>query len=96
MRFEVKLRVVADDGAVIEDCEILALDKANDRIEAIGLSLGEAKSLLGRLLHTLVGYTANPSGAQVVAYLLTLTVIIVLMRTVQGRQALARKGLQKA
>lgn len=54
------------------------------------------KSLLGRLLHTLVGYTANPSGAQVVAYLLTLTVIVVLMRTVQGRQALARKGLQKA
>ncbi|MFO1057658.1 MAG: FTR1 family protein [Dongiaceae bacterium] len=54
------------------------------------------KSLLGRLLHTLIGYTANPSGAQVVAYLLTLAAIIGLMRTVQGRQAVAGKGLQKA
>jgi high-affinity iron transporter len=54
------------------------------------------KSLLGRLLHTLIGYTANPSGAQVVAYLLTLTVIIVLMRTVQSRQPVSGKGLQKA
>jgi hypothetical protein len=54
MRFEIQLRIVADDGVVIEDRKILALDKANDRIEAIGLSLGEAKSLLGRLQQQLV------------------------------------------
>jgi len=37
-------------------------------------------SLPGRLLHTLVGYTDQPSGLQVVAYLLTLGFIVVLAR----------------
>ena len=37
-------------------------------------------SVLGRLLHTLIGYTDRPSGAQLVAYLLTVTIIVVLMR----------------
>jgi high-affinity iron transporter len=54
------------------------------------------KSVLGRMLHTLVGYTESPSGAQVVAYLLTLAVIVLLMRAVHGRQAVPRKELQKA
>ena len=37
-------------------------------------------SLLGRLLHTLIGYTDRPSGAQLVAYVLTVAVIVGLMR----------------
>jgi high-affinity iron transporter len=37
-------------------------------------------SLLGRLLHTLVGYTDRPNGAQLVAYLATLAFILGLMR----------------
>jgi high-affinity iron transporter len=37
-------------------------------------------SVLGRLLHTLVGYTDRPSGAQLLIYLLTVTVIVGLMR----------------
>jgi high-affinity iron transporter len=37
-------------------------------------------SIVGGLVHTLIGYTARPSGAQLVAYLLTVTVIVVLMR----------------
>jgi high-affinity iron transporter len=37
-------------------------------------------SVLGRLLHTLVGYTDRPSGAQLLVYLLTVTVVWGLMR----------------
>jgi high-affinity iron transporter len=37
-------------------------------------------SMFGRLLHTLVGYTDRPSGAQLVVYLLTITVIVGLTR----------------
>jgi high-affinity iron transporter len=37
-------------------------------------------SVLGRMLHTLIGYTDRPSGAQLLVYLLTVTVIWGLMR----------------
>ena len=37
-------------------------------------------SVLGRLLHTLIGYTDRPSGAQLVVYLLTVAVVVGLMR----------------
>jgi high-affinity iron transporter len=37
-------------------------------------------SLLGRLVHTLVGYTDRPDGAQVAVYLLTVALILGLMR----------------
>lgn len=37
-------------------------------------------SLLGRLMHTLVGYTDRPDGAQIIVYLLTITLIVGLMR----------------
>jgi high-affinity iron transporter len=36
-------------------------------------------SLVGRLVHTLVGYTDQPTGAQLVVYLLTISVIVTLM-----------------
>jgi high-affinity iron transporter len=39
-------------------------------------------SLAGRVLHTLIGYTAQPAGVQVVFYLVTLLVIGGLMRLV--------------
>ncbi len=42
-------------------------------------------SLVGRLLHTLIGYTAQPSGIQVVFYLAVLIVIGGLMRTIGRR-----------
>jgi high-affinity iron transporter len=38
------------------------------------------KSVIGRVLHTLVGYTSRPNGIQVVAFWVTLTAIAVLMR----------------
>ena len=49
-------------------------------------------SLLGRLLHTLVGYTDRPDGAELTVYLLTIAVMIVLMRLVQGRSVSARSA----
>jgi high-affinity iron transporter len=41
-------------------------------------------SLLGRLLHTLIGYSDRPNGAQLLVYLVTVTVILVLMRLVRS------------
>jgi high-affinity iron transporter len=37
-------------------------------------------SLPGRLVHTLIGYTARPNGAQVASYVTTIAVIVGLMR----------------
>ncbi len=39
-------------------------------------------SLVGRLLHTLIGYTDQPTGLQLAVYLLVITVIVVLMQIV--------------
>src|SRR5580704_474801 len=38
--------------------------------------------IAGRLLHTLVGYSEAPDGAQIIAYLATIAMMLVLMRTV--------------
>src|SRR5437762_8284756 len=48
------------------------------------------KSLPGRVLHTLIGYTAQPAGIQLVFYLATLLVIGSLMRLVGGAPPVAR------
>jgi high-affinity iron transporter len=45
------------------------------------------QSLAGRVLHTLIGYTAQPAGIQLVFYLATLLVIGTLMRLVGGAPA---------
>src|SRR4051812_6181276 len=54
MRIQLQLRVVADDDSVISDDEILRLDKGDDRVEAIGLSLVEAKALLAGIQERVV------------------------------------------
>jgi len=46
-------------------------------------------SLLGRILHTLVGYIARPAGVQVLAYVATVLVIGGLMRSIGRRPAAA-------
>jgi high-affinity iron transporter len=48
-------------------------------------------SLAGRVLHTLIGYTAQPAGIQLVFYLATLIVIGSLMRIVGGATPAARR-----
>ncbi len=50
--------------------------------------LGE-DSITGRLLHTLVGYTATPDGAQLIAYALVILMMLALMRVARGRTAAA-------
>src|SRR5581483_1855005 len=47
-------------------------------------------SLLGKLLHTLVGYTERPSMLQLAVYLMTLAVTAVLMRLARPQQPPAR------
>jgi high-affinity iron transporter len=44
-------------------------------------------SLFGRVLHTLIGYSDQPSVLQVVVYVATLAVIVVLTKTVGSRRA---------
>jgi high-affinity iron transporter len=49
-------------------------------------------SIPGRLLHTLVGYVEAPNGAQILAYLATIAVILVLMRNKPGRDSFRIAG----
>ena len=51
-------------------------------------------SLFGRVLHTLIGYSDQPSVLQVVAYCVTLAIIVVLTKTVGSRRAPAAKARQ--
>ena len=45
------------------------------------------ESVFGRLLHTLIGYTAMPDGAQLLAYALVIALMLATMRLVRGRSA---------
>jgi len=49
-------------------------------------------SITGRLLHTLVGYSEAPNGAQLLAYGATIAMILVLMRLVHRQQQGVRKA----
>jgi len=49
-------------------------------------------SLTGRLLHTLVGYSEAPNGAQLIAYGATIVMILVLMRLVPQGQKSAKSA----
>jgi high-affinity iron transporter len=44
--------------------------------------------ITGRMLHTLIGYTDAPNGAQLIVYILTLVTIRLLMRLVHGKKSL--------
>lgn len=48
-------------------------------------------SIVGKMLHTLIGYTARPAGIQVVAYVATLVTIVLLARKVASPQRAARQ-----
>jgi high-affinity iron transporter len=41
--------------------------------------------LMGQMLHTLIGYTSRPTGAQIIAYVTTVVVIVGLMRMINPR-----------
>lgn len=44
-------------------------------------------SIIGRLLHTLVGYNDSPNGAQIIAYVAVIGVMLALMRWEQSRRS---------
>jgi high-affinity iron transporter len=53
-------------------------------------------SIPGRLLHTLIGYTAMPDGAQLLAYALVIAMMLALMRVARGRAAPARQPVRSS
>ncbi len=63
MRFSIQLRIIDDDGHEIADDPIISFDKADDRLEDIGLALGEAKDLLARLQERVVEAQATSFAA---------------------------------
>jgi len=50
-------------------------------------------SLLGRLLHTLIGYSDRPNGAQILVYLVTITVILSLMKLVRAARHAQKRAV---
>jgi high-affinity iron transporter len=53
-------------------------------------------SVPGRLLHTLIGYTATPDGAQLLAYAGVIALMLALMRLVRGRTATAHQPVRSS
>jgi high-affinity iron transporter len=53
-------------------------------------------SVIGKMLHTLVGYTARPAGIQITVYLATLMAILLLARLVGRPQEATRQPRQAA
>lgn len=59
MKYKVKLSLITDDGNEIETEEIFEFKKENERIEHIGLSLKESKSILSSIQNKLVKSQVN-------------------------------------
>ena len=53
-------------------------------------------SILGKMLHTLVGYTARPAGIQIAAYIASFTTIVLLSRALNRPQGTAQHPRQPA
>jgi high-affinity iron transporter len=49
-------------------------------------------SIVGRLAHTLVGYSSEPDGLQLVVYIATILVITLLARAVRARAVRQGRG----
>jgi high-affinity iron transporter len=53
-------------------------------------------SIPGRLLHTLIGYTATPDAAQLLAYALVIALMLATMRLARGRMTTSRQAARSA
>ena len=60
MKIEIRLWIEAGDGGPCDE-ELLVLDKPNDRLEQVGLSLAEARELPARVQERVVGVQATRS-----------------------------------
>jgi high-affinity iron transporter len=49
-------------------------------------------SLVGQLLHTLVGYSSRPNGAQLIAYLATVAIVVALMKLTSHKGTVQASG----
>jgi hypothetical protein len=58
MRIEIQLRIVGDDNSVVSTDEVLHFDKSDDRVEAIGLTFGDAKGVLAAIQERVVSAQA--------------------------------------
>jgi high-affinity iron transporter len=73
-----------------------------DYLQGLATPLWDSSWLLredgvpGRLLHTLIGYTAMPDAAQLLAYAMVIAVMLVLMRLARGRIAPARQPVRSS
>jgi high-affinity iron transporter len=54
------------------------------------------ESIGGRLLHTLVGYTATPDAAQVLAYGSVIALMLLAMRLARGRTTALQRGAARS
>jgi high-affinity iron transporter len=83
--FSVTTALIALLAAGLASQSVAFLQQAG-RMEVLTSTVWDSSRLLpedgwpGRVLHSLVGYTDRPSGAQVVAYLLTIAVMVATMR----------------
>src|SRR3954451_17019624 len=62
MRVQIQLRIVTDDDTVLSEDVIACFDKGDAQLEEIGLSLEQAKTMLGRA-------QARPVAAQAASFL---------------------------
>jgi high-affinity iron transporter len=80
---------------------VLFLQQA-DYLQGLATPLWDSSWLLredgvpGRLLHTLIGYTAMPDAAQLMAYAIVIAIMLVLMRLARGRIAPARQPVRSS
>src|SRR3954470_4592774 len=58
MRVQIQVRIVSDDDTVLSEDVIACFDKGDDQLEEIGLSLEQAKTVLGRARGSLVAAQA--------------------------------------
>jgi hypothetical protein len=54
MGIEIQLRIIGDDDSVISADEVLHFDKGDDRLKAVGLSLGEGKAVIAGIQERVV------------------------------------------
>ena len=54
------------------------------------------ESIFGRLMHTLVGYTATPDAAQVLVYALVIAMMLATMHLARVRRATAQRRVVRS
>jgi high-affinity iron transporter len=85
--------MAAQSAAFLEQAGIV--DVLSENAWSTGDILSD-KSILGRVLHTLIGYSDQPSVLQLIVYVLTLGVIFVLMRLIGPRSVERNSGRRMA